>query len=45
VLTCKSLNVLPRSGGLFDQDSFFVYMLMAAEQAYGERTIRENSRK
>jgi len=44
IVLCRELNVLPRAGGLLDQDSFFVYMLSAAAEAIGERLKREQKR-
>jgi hypothetical protein len=45
IALCRSFHVLPRPGGLLDQDSFFVHMASAAEQALAERTQRETQRR
>jgi hypothetical protein len=43
---CKSYGVLPRAGGLLDQDSLFVDVLEAFDAAVAERTrIEQNKRK
>lgn len=34
---CKELRVLPQSGGLLDQDSFFVYVLQIYLSASAEK--------
>lgn len=34
---CQSLNVLPKSGGLLDQDGFYVHLMKNALMAQAER--------
>jgi hypothetical protein len=38
---CQSLNVLPLPGGLFDQDSYFVYLLQLVLVADAEKAKRD----
>lgn len=30
---CQTLNILPKSGGLFDQDALFIYLYNKVEDA------------
>lgn len=38
---CRAYRVLPRAGGLLDQDALFVYILAAYDKAVREREARE----
>jgi len=39
---CQNLNVLPRNGGLLDQDGFYVYLMKHAIMAQAERAELDN---
>lgn len=43
-LLCKQLHVLPRAGGLLDQDSFHVYGMNLVLAALNERQELEQKR-
>lgn len=41
---CASLNVLPKSGGLLDQDSLFIYLMRYAMSCQAERKELDDRR-
>jgi hypothetical protein len=41
VRTCQAMNVLPLAGGLFDQDSYFVYLLQQVISADTKKAERD----
>lgn len=41
---CQEFNCLPNEGGLLDQDSYYVWLLMAVIEAQAERQKIENKR-
>lgn len=41
---CEKLHTLPRAGGLFDQDSLFVYVMEHYQVAVNEREQIDNKR-
>lgn len=40
---CQSLGVLPRGGGLLDQDSYHVYMMQCVLSAQAEKANRDQA--
>jgi hypothetical protein len=44
VRMCQSLNVLPRLGGLLDQDAYFAFLLARVLGFDEERQALENAR-
>jgi hypothetical protein len=45
ITNCKSFSVLPRAGGVLDQDSFFIHMLGVYENAKAEREALDEKRR
>lgn len=42
---CQELHCLPRTGGLLDQDSFYVWMMEQVIAAEREKEARDNKNK
>jgi hypothetical protein len=42
---CETYGVLPRAGGLLDQDSYHVYMMRAVQSAKQKRQEREQTER
>lgn len=42
---CQALHVLPRAGGLFDQDALHVYMIECVLSAQNERAEMEHKKQ
>jgi len=45
VRTCQSMKVLPRAGGLLDQDAYFVLLLQLVLAADSERAALDKARQ
>jgi hypothetical protein len=45
VSTCKAYNTLPRAGGLLDQDSLFVEIMIVFEAAVAEKKAIEQRKQ
>ena len=42
---CKDFHVLPRSGGVYDQDSMTMYLLSVVREAVNERASKDSQKQ